>query len=557
MLTKDEGGTSGYTLNYKSLTIPENPPEQFVSYTQYVVEAKMRLNTTSKEKASGVDENFFVLSQYDPSAGSGFSSGGISKDTYVVGGKPDETIENIDASNKISSYASTTWNGGPANPVNNNNLSSLSTHIVTAYDTKWNQIGSITVSADQELWCAWIVSMFPPTVFQGWLKPSQITFGKYVYFGTMPPPDEPDPTDLPGDGFYDNVDVSVPSNVVVHNLVVDINGDKDCYLAYDTPRSSSNAFIVKSAPPPLNMYKESYGVTSYKTGEVSLYGNASDLKKYNNANTGVVLMGNATVLNDNWHMLRIGVYLGTSFNTSGTTTSKNFVVLGATRFGCTSDGHIGNPVGTIPRIIDVEDGELDEALDAPENPYTSGLIGIGCGLFEGGGVDSYVLVDWVRVYQDLNYALQITMGSEKSTNYGWISDIPVYGTSTYDPNYNNALLHDAIYDDESAVFNVSELDSDTLYTLTFTVGNKQRNHSTMIELSDDIAFNNIMQTIGPIEDGAGNFTTIPVELTIPPGKTALCARFSTDTNKDYNKWAICALTVEKGRKSIQIGDSYD
>jgi hypothetical protein len=558
-------------------------PERFSSYTSFMVEAKMRLYD---HESSNTDENMFVMSQFLPTlpvGTMGFAPGTnvvldgaapkqISDLTVGTGGDVVKEYEYVPPPPNI--FIPAVLNT-PAKYLHSYGDGSTC-YRLTAVDKDNGALHHIVdLTADQEIFCTWIEGD-PPFIASGWKTASEI---RTI---VLDPIDSISAildsiTPVADNGHLITNVQSILPKFEAYNIVLE--------YPYDTyrvnPDHGRDGFVVRSSPQPIYFYGSSYGVKSLispgvdpmEHGERGLV-----LTKYKATNPDIAVgHGNrSNISNNKWHMVRTGVVIGESFNRTDMHgdpeicghfyNSKKYIILGVSRFNCTVDGDIGNlqPGGYITNVIDTED---DLSIELAEgDPFTEGVIVFGCDIFnDEPEPESYMEVDWVRIYQSLMYNLNTTFGIQESKAYGWDSNnMPDPSASSYAEGFDNKLLYDVIYDDESAMFTVKftknsnhygETDGKR-YTATLTLGNEMRNHYTNVEIS-------VLQPGGDVvnvhaEDEQSSFTQIPIVFDIKPSaddEIDVTFTFSTVTTPPQdsgNRWAVCALTVEEGTKSIQI-----
>jgi len=251
---------------------------------------------------------------------------------------------------------------------------------------------------------------------------------------------------------------------------------------------------------------------------------------------------------NNWFLQRTGVFIGNT-NTivkgkNGSTkinehSQGNYTYIGNSRFNCTIDKYISSFV-YLPDVIDTdeaESGDSDENATGP--PYLSGKIGIGLT----GDDNSYLLVDWVRVYRSLIYDLGINYNGLESNFSYW--DDPAYVGSAF-TSLNDALFYDYNMGSAQVSFVVENLPEDEDLFVTIGMGSEDIAHDTTITIKDE--FSNKISTIYASDD-AGSYSICYQAISADSHGSKLIFGFESS---DDSVWLVNTLTIEKGDGGIHI-----
>lgn len=273
-------------------------------------------------------------------------------------------------------------------------------------------------------------------------------------------------------------------------------------------------------------------------------------------------------MEDDWSMVRFGVFLAKSYNKDyGIDWYKHpqfYTVLGAARFNTDINRNIGglncilynksevsnpsDPAFNLP--TNIFDTKLDPKWEnAPGDPYWYGVMGLGCGL-NGGDADDYVEVDWFRVYQSLMYNLNVKyngLENEESLWYGWGD--PGNGKFSKETNLiDSNILCDVVYSSDGVndVFYINGLEPD-LYTISVTVGDYDDPRTTKVSIYENSI---LLGEEVTVETETNKFDTILFLVTKTEAMDMpIEIKFDTDAGE---QWAVNSIKIERGEKNIKI-----
>jgi len=252
---------------------------------------------------------------------------------------------------------------------------------------------------------------------------------------------------------------------------------------------------------------------------------------------------------DRWFVQRTGVFIGKTENeTYGTfeNTSKNpseteqvhfynsdnYTIIGNIRFNCTENKKMSSFV-SLPQVLDTNESFTNRRDDPGGVPFLSGNMSIGLESF----MDSYLLVDWVKVYKTLIYDLNPSFEGLDSNNSYWSNKDKV--SSDID-SLNNDIFYDYNNGTEKVEFIVENLPEGDLF-VTFGMGSKKIGHSTNIKINNS---EGMISTIQASDD---------------PSNYSNCYSFIEKEDNDgtlkfvfSGNWIINTLKIEKGDKGISI-----
>jgi hypothetical protein len=528
----------------------ENPLDFGVKYSLYMVEAIMNLSVDSSSSGGGsvepssVDALLAVLLNLPEGL---IITGGYPPDYQVQQQIVRKDISSIESGDSVTSTSGFVA-GSEMFPVGTKNNEVLDVFEIESGGSLFYEItlaggkGTFCVSGDQG-----VLAYFEET--HG-VPPFQFTVKKWRWTKV---------SDLEGSGkicIYNSssktfsevyYSKTTTTSFNPYQISLDDNSDDGNYIVY--PTAVSRYGILSKAINVAHVTLQDYFAESYITSSTNDSRNGYALYKGGSERFETCETTNVSIPN-NWFLQRTGVFLGRTYNSSAVPPDKNqynYTVIGNARFNCTWDKKPGafNAV-----LRDVFDTNLSDSIyyDPGGPPFLEGNIGIAVNLIsEEKTQKATLLVDNIRVWQSLLYDLNVTVVGQEYLSCDW--DRPPQGL--VDSNIkNDSLLYDANYNSSTHTFIVGNLPVNARLTVTmYMVSLRDGTYNTTVDIYNNS--NTLIKTVNS-DIGPGESSTLSVQVESKYADGTLKFRFSPNSNN----WIINAIEIEKGFKTIQVGEKY-